>query len=179
MAEVNSRYARALVDVVASMKLDGAAVLQQLRSVVDVVAGSPDLRRVWENPSIPADQKHRLLDAIASREAISKPVRNFVAILIDHRRVAALKEISKQVELEISRRLGVAEAEVTSARELSPEERRDLETQMERLTGKKVRAHYALDNKLLGGAVVRMGSTIYDGSVRGQLQKMKEQLSAE
>jgi F-type H+-transporting ATPase subunit delta len=68
---------------------------------------------------------------------------------------------------------------VTSARELSGDERRDMETQMERLTGKKVRAHYAIDIKLLGGAMVRLGSTIYDGSVRGQLQKMKERLSAE
>jgi F-type H+-transporting ATPase subunit delta len=178
VAEVNSRYARALVDVVSSSKLDGTAVMQQLRSLVDLIGGSPDLRRVWENPSIPPEQKRRLLDAIVARENIVKPVRNFIAVLIDNRRIAALPEISKQVELEMDRRLGLAEAQVTSARELSPEERRDLEAQMERLTGKKVRAHYATDNKLLGGAVVRMGSTIYDGSVRGQLQKMKEALGS-
>ena len=179
MAEVNSRYARALVDVVSGSKLDAVAIVQQLRSVVDLVKGSPDLRIVWENPSIPPDQKRRLLDAIVARENIVKPVRNFIAVLIDNRRIAALPEIAQQVQLEMDRRLGLAEAEVTSARELSPDERRDLEAQMERMTGKKVRAHYATDNKLLGGAVVRMGSTIYDGSVRGQLQKMKERLSAE
>lgn len=178
MAEVNSRYARALVDVVSSGKLDAAAIVQQLRSIVDLVKGSPDLRIVWENPSIPPDQKRRLLDAIVARENIVKPVRNFIAVLIDNRRIAALPEIAHQVQLEMDRRLGLAEAEVTSARELSPDERRDLEAQMERMTGKKVRAHYATDNKLLGGAVIRMGSTIYDGSVRGQLQKMKEALSS-
>ncbi len=179
MAEVHSRYARALVDVVADMKLDGVAVLGQLRSMVDLLKSSADLRHVWENPAIPAAQKRKLLDVIAARENIVKPVRNFIAVLIDNRRIAALAEIAKQVELEMDRRLGLAEAEVTSARELSPEERRELEAQMERLTGKKVRAHYATDGKLLGGAVVRLGSTIYDGSVRGQLQRMKEQLSAE
>lgn len=179
MAEVNSRYARALVEAAGDMKLDGSQVVQQLSALVALVNGSPDLRHVWENPSIPADQKRRLLDAIASREGTAKAVRNFVAILIDNRRIAALPEIAKQVEVEMDRRLGLAEAQVTSARELSPEERRDLEAQMERLTGKKVRARYATDGKLLGGAVVRLGSTIYDGSVRGQLQKMKEQLSAE
>ena len=179
MAEVLSRYARALVDAVADMKLDGAAVLAQLRSLRDLVKSSDELRRVWENPAIPADQKRALLDAIVARENVVKPVRNFVAVLIDNRRIAALPEIAKQVELEMDRRLGLAEAEVTSARELSPEERRDLEVQMELLTGKKVRAHYATDGTLLGGAVVRLGSTIYDGSVRGQLEKMKEQLSAE
>jgi F-type H+-transporting ATPase subunit delta len=178
MAEVNSRYARALVDVIAGSKTDAASALQQLRTIVDLVNGSPDLRRVWENPAIPADQKRHLLDAVITRENVSRHVRNFVAILIDHRRIAALAEIAKQVEAEWSRRLGLAEAEITSARELSPDERHDLETQVERLTGKKVRAHYALDKSLLGGAVVRVGSTIYDGSVRGQLQKMKEALSS-
>ena len=179
MAEVNSRYARALVDAVYGMKLDGRAVVQQLGAMVDLVRQTPDLRRVWENPAIPAAQKRRLLDAIAGREGVVKAVRNFVAVLIDHRRIAALPEIARQVEVEMDRRLGLAEAAVTSARELSPDERRQLETQMERLTGKKVRARYAIDAKLLGGAVVRLGSTIYDGSVRGQLQKIKERLSAE
>jgi F-type H+-transporting ATPase subunit delta len=178
MAEVNSRYARALVDAVGDMKLAQHAVLQQLRTLVGLVSASPDLRRVWENPAIPADQKRRLLDAIVAREGTVKAVRNFVAVLIDNRRIAALPEIAKQVEVEMVRRLGMAEAEVTSARELSAEERRELESQMERLTGRKVRAHYATDGKLLGGAVVRLGSTIYDGSVRGQLQKIKEALSS-
>ena len=179
MAEVNSRYARALVEVVADRKLDGAAVIAQLQSLVELLRGSADLRRVFENPAIPANQKRKLLDVIVARENISKPVRNFVAVLIDNRRVAAFPEITKQVELEMDRRLGLAEAQVTSARELSPEERRDLEAQITRLSGKRVRAQYGTDAGLLGGAVVRLGSTIYDGSVRGQLQKLKEQLTAE
>ncbi len=179
MAEVHSRYARALVEVVSDRKLDGTMVLGQLRSLVDLLKASDELRRVWENPAIPAEQKRKLLDAIVARERVERQVRNFIAVLIDNRRIAALPEIAKQVELEMDRRLGLAEADVTSARELSPEERRDLEAQIERMTGKKVRAHYATDAHLLGGAVVRLGSTIYDGSVRGQLQKLKEQLSAE
>src|SRR5512132_1251401 len=179
MAEVNSRYARALVEVVGGKKLDGAAVLAQLQSLVALLRSSAELRRVFENPAIPAGQKRKLLDAIVAREGVSKPVRNFVAVLIDNRRIAALPEIAKQVELEMDRRLGLAEAQVTSARELSPEEKRDLEAQIAQLTGKQVRAQYGTDVKLLGGAVVRLGSTIYDGSVRGQLQKLKEQLAAE
>ena len=68
------------------------------------------------------------------------------------------------------------EAEISSARQLSAEEKRELESQVERLTGKKVRARYASDPELLGGVMVRVGSTIYDGSVRGQLEKMKQEL---
>jgi len=75
--------------------------------------------------------------------------------------------------------LGLAEAEISSARPLSEDGKRELESQLERLTGKKVRAHYSSDPELLGGVVVRVGSTIYDGSVRGQLEKMKQELSTE
>ncbi|HZW51365.1 MAG TPA: ATP synthase F1 subunit delta, partial [Rudaea sp.] len=116
-------------------------------------------------------------DTIVARQGVSREVRNLMAVLIDHRRIAALTEITRQIELEIDRRLGLAEAAVTSARELSARERLDLESQIERLTGKKIRAHYALDRTLLGGAMVRLGSTIYDGTVRGQLQRLKGQLS--
>lgn len=179
MSLVGSRYASALVDVIASMKLDPVAVRGQLQSLVEMLKGSRDLRIVWENPSIPADQKRKLLDAIVARESISKPVRNFAAVLIDHRRIAQLPEIAKAVEMEMDRRLGFAEANVTSARELSSDERSAMEAQIEKLTGKKVRAYFTTDGQLLGGAVVRLGSTIYDGSVRGQLRRIKEQLSAE
>ena len=179
MADVHSRYARAFVDVIYDQKLDSAAVVAQLCSLVDLLKSSSDLRHVWENPAIPADQKRKLLDAIVARENIAKQVRNFVAVLIDHRRIAALPEIAQQIQLEMDRRLGFAEAQITSARDLTETERADLEAQIARLTGKKVRAHYTLDRQLLGGAVVRLGSTIYDGSVRGQLQRMKEQLAGE
>ncbi len=177
MAAISSRYARAFADVVFGMKLDVGATLQQLQVVLDIVSGSEDLRRLWENPAIPAAQKRRLLDVIAARSAISRPVRNFMAVLIDNRRIAELERIARQFETEVNQRLGVAEADITSARELSAPEKQALEAQIRRLVGKQVRAHYATDGNLLGGAVVRLGSTIYDGSVRGQLQKIKEHLS--
>ncbi|MGI9100957.1 MAG: ATP synthase F1 subunit delta [Terriglobales bacterium] len=179
MAAVTSRYARAFADVVFDKKLDSTVVLQQLHSVQELLNASEDLRRVWENPAIPADQKRSLLDAIVGRENILKPVRNFLAVLIDHRRIFQLPEIARQVETELNSRLGMAEADVTSARELSPSERQAVESQVQKLTGRKVRARYATDRSLLGGAVVKVGSTIYDGSVRGQLRRMKEQLAAD
>ena len=118
------------------------------------------------------------LDAIVAREGLSKPVRNFVAVLIDHRRTAFLPDIARQVEVELNERLGFAEAQVTSVRDLTEGEKRTLEGQVEKLTGKRVRARYAQDASLLGGAVVKVGSTIYDGSVKGQLAKIRETLSS-
>ena len=178
MSAVYSRYARALTDVVFDMKLDASRTVEQVNLLVAAFEGSPELRRVWESPAIPADQKRALLDSIAARTQVSKPVRNFVAVLIDHHRVAALPQIAKQFESELLQRLGMADVHVTSSRELSGDERSQLEMEIERMTGKKVRARYTTDRSLLGGAVVKMGSTVYDGSVRGQLQKIKEQLTA-
>lgn len=178
MAAVTSRYARAFADVVFEMKLDTAGVAQDLRSILSLVQQNFELKVVWENPSIPPEQKRALLDAIVARLGCGKQVRNFLAVLIDHHRIAMLAEITKQFEHELNERLGLAEAEITSARELSEGERRELELQIMNLTGKRVLAKYETDRQLLGGAVVRIGSTIYDGSVRGQLQKMKEQLSS-
>ena len=85
----------------------------------------------------------------------------------------------KQFEQELNERMGFAEADITSAKNLNPEARHDLESQVEKLTGKKVRARYQLDASLLGGAVVRIGSTIYDGSVKGQLERIHQQLVSE
>ena len=178
MASVTSRYARAFTDVVLARKLDAATMRQQLAALVETVKTSSDLRRVWDTPAIPIAQKERLLDALAARLGLAREVRNFAGVLIQHRRIGQLERIARQFEQELNLRLGIAEAEITSARELNPDERRELESRMERMTGKTVVARYTQDRSLLGGAVVRMGSTIYDGSVRGQLQKIREELSA-
>jgi len=112
------------------------------------------------------------------REGIDRQVRNLVAVLIDHRRVQFLPRIVEQLEKELDARLGFAEAQIFSARELGDAEKRALEAQVEKTTGKKVRAKYALDSSLLGGAVIRVGSTIYDGSVKGQLERIREAISS-
>jgi F-type H+-transporting ATPase subunit delta len=149
-----------------------------LQEIARLLAESADLRRVWENPAVPAEQKRNLLDAIVQREGIDRQVRNLVAVLIDHRRVQFLPRIVEQLEKELDTRLGFAEAQIFSARELGDAEKRALETQVEKTTGKKVRARYALDSSLLGGAVIRVGSTIYDGSVKGQLERIREAITS-
>jgi F-type H+-transporting ATPase subunit delta len=177
MASVASTYARAFADVVLSSRLDADGSIAELRTIANLLAESAELRRVWENPAIPADQKRRVLDVIAERDRISTPVRNLVAVLIDHRRIHFLQPIIRQLEKELDARLGFAEAEITSARTLDDPEKREFEVQVGKLTGKKVRARYQQDASLLGGAVVRVGSTIYDGSVKGQLERIREEIS--
>jgi F-type H+-transporting ATPase subunit delta len=178
MASVASIYARAFVEVVFRAHLDPGRAVADLRGIVALMNENADLRRVWENPAIPAGQKHGLLDAIAQSEGLSQPVRNLVAVIIDHQRMRFLERIIRQLEKELDERMGFAEAAVVSARELGEPEKQMLEAQVGKLTGKKVRAQYARDTSLLGGAMVRIGSTIYDGSVLGQLNRIKEAISS-
>src|SRR6202043_3925192 len=132
MASVTSTYARALADVVFDQHLDPAKTLSEAQAVAQLVAGS---REVWEAPSIPAEQKRALLDAIVAREGISRPVRNFMAVLMDHRRLKFLEPIVKEFEQELDRRMGFVEAQIVSTRELEQSERAALEAQVGKLTG--------------------------------------------
>jgi len=179
MTAVASRYARAFSDVVLEMKLDPKQVTAQLNSMVELYRSSLDLRRVWESPAIPAEQKRHLLDTVVERDAILRPLRNFLAVLIDHGRIHDVEMIARQFETELNQRLGIVEAEVSSSRPLEQAEREELLAQASRVTGKQISAKYQVDPSLIGGATVRIGSTIYDGSVRGQLERIKEQLSAD
>ena len=178
MASVVGIYARAFADVVmkTSSRLDPAGALQELRTIEALLQESDPLRRVLENPSLPGDRKRAVLDAIAKRLGTTRQVRNFIAVVTDHRRLPLFSEILKQLEQELNDRQGFAEAQVSTARPLSDHEKQMLEAEITRLTGKKVRARYEQDTSLLGGAVVQVGSTIYDGSVKGQLEKIQEQL---
>ena len=176
MASYVSRYARAFAEVVFARRLDANKTIASLESMEQIFAASHELRTLLQNPSVPPEQKLKLLDALTHRIAAPKEVRNFLAILVENQRLGGFAEIVREIKEQVNERLGIAEAEVTSARELGGEEKRTLEAQIAKTTGKTVRARYLQDPALMGGAIVRVGSTIYDGSVRGQLQKLREQL---
>lgn len=176
MASVVGVYARAFADVVVSSKLDSTRMLQELHAVEALLGENAQLRRVMVNPSIPGDRKRAVLDGVAQKMGIARQVRNFIAVVTDHRRLPLLAEILKELQQELNDRMGIADAEVVSARELSGDEARVLEAEIAKLTGKHVRASYRRDPSLLGGALVRVGSTVYDGSISEQLDRIREQL---
>ena len=181
MAAVTGRYARAYADVVSEADSDTA--IEELSQISALIGENSELRHIFLNPSVEHKQKLGLLDAIIERTGGTKPqrrklLRNFVAVLIDQKRIGQIEEIAAQFKQEMEHRMGIAEAQVSSARELMPAERKALEQRLATVTGKKIRATYEQDSGLLGGAMVRVGSTIYDGSVRGQLQRLKEQIAS-
>ena len=177
MSAFASRYARALADVVLTEKLNTEQVEQQLQDFGGTFAGSKELRELFENPSVPLDAKLKVLDAIAAKLQLLKQVRNFVAVLLEHDRIAAYSEIFAEYRHEIHLRMNIGEAEITSTRELGNDERAELEARAASLTGKNIRAVYKQDPSLLGGVVLRIGTVIYDGSVRGRLERLREQLA--
>jgi F-type H+-transporting ATPase subunit delta len=177
MAAAAGRYARAFAEVVMERKLDPERAVQDLTQFTGLVQESAALRNVLENPSVEHRQKLGLLDAIVKRMGTGKELRNFIAVLIDHKRIGQLEDITVLFKQELEQRLGIAEARVSSARALSEAEKKTLEKQLTAVTGKTVRAMYSEDTSLIGGALVRIGSTVYDGSVRGQLQRLKQEIA--
>jgi F-type H+-transporting ATPase subunit delta len=176
MSVISLRYAHAFASVATASHLDVAAAQQQLNDFSETLDGSIQLREVLMDPSITSEQKLKVLDAIASRIGMFPQARNFIAVIIDHQRLGELSEILAEYHAAADEQSNIAEAEITSAHPLNDQDRAELESQVAKLAGGRVRATYLQDATLLGGAVVRIGSTVYDGSVRAQLQQLKQKL---
>jgi F-type H+-transporting ATPase subunit delta len=170
------RYAHAFAEVAEKKGLDLIAARQQMKDFVDLYASSHNLREVLEDPSIPSEQKLAVMDGIAERLGMFREVRNFLAIVMDHQRLPELDLILAAYDQVADAGLGVTDAQVTTVHELGHDERAALEAQVAKLAGTKIRVAYSLDPSLLGGALVKIGSTVYDGSVRTQLEQIKQAL---
>lgn len=176
MATFASRYAQALTDVVFESHLNAKDVQGQLADFGAAWQESKPLRDFLLDPSFPSDEKVAFLDKLNAKLGMAQPTRNLIALLIRNDRIAGFDEVVAEFGREINRRLGISQAKVVSARKLDEQERRDLEKQIASLTGGLVEAEFDEDSSLLGGVVVQVGSTVYDGSVRGRLDRLREEL---
>ena len=170
------RYAHAFASVAASAGLEVQAAQNQMQAFANLLAESDELREVLMDPSVPSEQKLSVVDAIAERLGMMREVRNFIAVIMDHRRLGELSEIIAAYDAVADAGKGVKEVEVTSARALNEDDRQQLEFEISKLAVSRVRVSYRQDASLLGGAVVKIGSTVYDGSVRAQLDSLKQSL---
>ena len=178
MAAFVSRYATAFADVVNAAKLDTAAIDRQFADFLATWDGSPELRTFFVNPAISAAQKIAILDKLNARLGLQKELRNLIAVLIANDRIGNVSEVAAAWRRILQEQSGIRPAEIVTARELSKDERSALEAEVAKLAGAKIDASFKLDKSILGGTVVRIGSTVYDGSVRGRLDRLKEQLTA-
>ena len=152
------------------------AGLQQLQEFLSLLNEQPDARRFLENPTTAGDRRKRLLKEIFDALSLDRRVANFIAILVDRDRLPVLEEIIETFQKLLDDRLGILRARVTAAYSLNVSEQRELVARLERATGKQVRMEVAVDPSLIGGVIAQVGSTIYDGSVRQQLQAFKSRL---
>lgn len=179
MAAFVSRYAQAFLDVVTSRQLDAAAIGRQWSDFLGTWDGSAELREFFVNPAISARQKIEFLDKLNARLGLQKELRNLVAVLIDHDRIAEVHEVEHSYRRLLQQRLGIQQAQIVTVRELGKQEQKELEARVAELAGSRIEASFELDASILGGTVVRIGSTVYDGSVRGRLERLKEELAAD
>ena len=177
MSALVSRYARAFLDVVTEARLDTAALDRQFADFEATWDGSPELKTFFENPAVAATQKVAFLDTLNAKLGMQKELRNLLAVLINNDRIGQVHEVAAAYRKELQERLGIRQAEIVTARELSPEERKLMIDGVGKLAGAQIEASFKQDASILGGAVVRIGSTVYDGSVRGRLERLKEALA--
>ena len=177
MSVAANRYAKALIDALYPDKAE--AGLEQLRRFEALLVDQPQARRLLENPTVPAERRKELVKEIGHAIGFSTETSNFIGILIDRNRLAVLDEIVTAYEKFLDDRLGVVRATVTTAQPLDDAQREELAATLARATGKRVRMSIAVDPELIGGAVARVGSTIYDGSLRQQLESFKAKVATE
>jgi F-type H+-transporting ATPase subunit delta len=176
LSVVATRYAKALVDVVTepASRIDPPQALAELQSVDAIIAGSADLRGALLSPAVSPARKRAVVARLLEPAGVSKPVRNFVFVIIDHRRIHEFSAIAEAFEVLLDERLGYIRADVASARPLAESQRVSLEQQLSRLSGKKAKLKFTTDQALVAGILARVGSTVYDGSVRGQLERLRK-----
>jgi F-type H+-transporting ATPase subunit delta len=172
------RYAGALVDVALENK-QADQVKQDLSAFAAMVRESAELQAFLANPSIARASKHAAIEQIVARMGASRTLRNYLFVIVDQRRAGLLVEIEQAFSRLLDARQGITQAAVTSASALTDAERAELVAVLGKLTGEKVQAQFGTDPALIGGAVVRIGSTIYDGSIRTQLERMRARMISE
>ena len=173
-----SHYARALADAVfaAHAGLSPQDAVTQLRSAESLVSGSNELQRALLSPAVSNNRKKAVISRLADELGLHRIVRNFLLVLVSHRRVGELRAMCQEFELVVDERLGWIPAEITSARELNAEQRERIERVLGTKLGKFIRAHYNVDPAILAGVRAHVASREYDATLKGKLDSMRQRL---
>jgi F-type H+-transporting ATPase subunit delta len=173
-----TRYARALFDV-ARKESDVQQAGRELSGFSQFVAANEMLARVLENPAIPAARKRAVVEQLLARGgALSSVVTKLLLLLADRDRFAILPDLARAYDARLMEEAQVVRAQLTTAVEIPGDRVEVLRQGLARATGRQVQIETQVNPAIIGGAVARIGSTVYDGSVTTQLQKVKERLTA-
>jgi len=172
---VARRYASALADVVQKAQ-ETETVKSELLQWAAILGSNANLHDALSNPAIPKAQKENVLGKLIEKARPTMTTANFLRVLLRNGRLTELSKINERFAAELEERSGTVLAEVISARELPASERSELQARLEKLTGKHVRLSFNIDQNIIGGVITRIGSTVYDGSVKTRLENLREQL---
>ncbi len=177
---IASHYARALADAVLKpgSDLHAEEAVRQFRNVEGLIAGSKELERVLLSPAVPKRQRQAIVGKLADELGLHRLVKNFLLVLVSHRRVNQLPAIRREFENVVDERLGWITADIASAKELDSAQREHIERSLGTKLGKFIRPHYQVDPDLLAGVRARVASREYDATLRGKLESMRQKLSA-
>ena len=172
---VSKRYAKALIDL-ATQEGIVDQIERNFGKTVQTIVQTRNLRNFFFNPVYKSDEKMKLLDMVVKEMAISGLLKKFLEMLIEKDRFPEIQEIYKEYVRLSDQLNNRAEAEITSAAALNDEDKKKLQTRLETLTGKNIYLNIKQDPTLIGGVITRIGSIVYDGSIKSQLAKLKEQI---
>jgi F-type H+-transporting ATPase subunit delta len=172
---IANRYARALADVIIERR-ETNEVAAELGGFARMMNGHAQLRDVFASPVIAVERKQAVLDELLSRMKPRPSSANFLRLLLANARLHNLDSMLRALSKELDTRTNIVSAEITTAREISDQEQAMLRDKLKAATGKDVRLQFRNDPAIIGGVVTRIGSTVYDGSIKSQLSQMKERL---
>jgi len=172
---IANRYARALADVIVE-RHETNEVAKELIDFERMMSEYPQLRDVFASPVIATERKRAVLDELLARAGLRQTTANFLRLLLDNSRLHDLDRMLNALSSELDTRMNIVSAEVTTAREIGQQEKAALQSQLKTATGKEVRLQFRIDPAIIGGVVTRIGSLVYDGSIKNQLAQMKREL---
>ncbi|MBC7796626.1 MAG: F0F1 ATP synthase subunit delta [Pyrinomonadaceae bacterium] len=169
------RYANALADVVT--KTGETSVIQdELKQFERIMFENKNLHAVFSNPAVPSNQKSNLLETLLQKTQPKKTTANFLRVLLQNHRLDNLNVVNNSFANLLEERAGLVSAEITTAQPLAAEQQTALRQKLEQSTGKKVVLNFKIDESIIGGVLTRIGSTLYDGSVKNQLSQLKQEI---
>lgn len=175
---IANRYARALADVIVE-RSETDEVVKELIGFERMMSEHPQLRDVFASPVIATERKRAVLDELLARISPRQTSANFLRLLLDNSRLRDLDQMLNALSRELDTRMNIVSAEVTTAREIGQQEKAALQSQLKAATGKEVRLQFRTDPAIIGGVVTRIGSLVYDGSIKNQLAQMKKRLMSD
>jgi len=170
------RYATALAEVAVERK-EVDLVQREIDSWAALIEDNALLREVLSNPTVAYDKKQAVLEELISRTRVAETTGSFLRVLLKNQRLAQLKYVAERFGQVLDEHRGVVAAKVTTARPLSEDLKATLMKTMSSVAGRNVRLSFTTDEAIIGGVVTQIGSTIYDGSVQGQLERLASQFA--